>query len=112
MKTTLISDEPVKSDKKHLGNVKLSEAGKAIKIHVFETEKFLVIPLAEISKRELGRIYEYIEGEPEIVGEIIPPENGKKNYKLVINENIYFLKETYVQLLLKGSKLTLMLMEE
>ena len=115
MKTKII-DEDVKNqsakvDKIHLGNAKLSESKKAIKIQIFDPEQFYVIPIAEITKNVVGKVYEYVSGEPEIVGEIFL-QKEKKFYELHIKENIYYLKSTYVQLFISGSNLVLSIQEE
>jgi hypothetical protein len=99
-------------DKKHLANVKLSESKKAVKLHIFETDKFYVIPLMEL-KKSAGKVFEYVEGEPVIIGEIVPPKKGVPQFwVLKVKANIYYLKDTYVQLLLNETNLTLSIFQE
>lgn len=99
------------TEKQHLGNLKLSESKKAIKIHLFKPERFLVIPINELShKNTVGRVLTYIDGEAEIVGEIYPQANSKYHV-LKIDEDEFFIKSTYIELLLKGSELVLVIQE-
>jgi hypothetical protein len=113
MHTEIIEEvgKTTKPEKNHIGNAKLSTSKKAVKVNIFKTNKFYVISLAEITENSIGKVYEYVEGEPEIVGEIITSTNSKF-YEIKIDENIYFLKQTYVQLFKNGSGLILPLYEE
>jgi hypothetical protein len=100
--------------KKHIANLKLSEGKKALKIHFFMGDKFCIIPLHEF-KKPIGKVFEYIENIPEIVGEILPPQKGSgkiKLWRISIKTNMYYIKDTYIQLLLNESNLTLPIYEE
>jgi hypothetical protein len=102
-----------KPDKKHIGNLKLSESKKAVKGHIFTLELFFVISLAEIAGNKVGKIYQYVEGRPEIIGEILPPtKNTKPLYQLKIDNDFYYIKEQYIKLFQNGSNLTLGIFEE
>lgn len=104
---TSIADE-----KKHIGNAKLSEAKKAIKIHFFENNKFFVIPLKEIENRTVGRVYEYSDGIPEVAGEILPPKKNSNLWTIIIKSQFYYLKDNYVVMLQNNTNLTLGIWEE
>jgi len=106
------------TEKKHIGNMKLSESKKAIKLHLFISgnNKYYVLPLGElqtvIENQKSGRFFEYIENIPEIVGELLPLKNkSDKYYQANIKTDIVYIKTTYINLLLKGSDLTLMIHE-
>ena len=105
--------ESVRVEKSHIGNIKLSQSKKAIKLHIFNPEKFYVIPIQELSCKT-GKVYEFIEGESEIVGEICSPEKGKKQFWKVIIKNslILYIKDTYIQMLKNESLLSLPINEE
>ena len=104
---------PVLTDKKHIGNSKLSDSGKAIKIHIFKPEIFLVIPLTEIAdKSDIGKVFHYSNNVSEIVGEIYKPKSGGKFFTIHVDESTYFLQANYVSLLMKGSPLLLPVFEE
>lgn len=106
------------TEKKHIGNMKLSESKKAIKLHLFigGNNKYYVLPLGElqtvIKNQKSGRFFEYIDNIPEIVGELLPLKNkSDKYYQANIKTDIAYIKTTYIDLLLKGSDLTLMIHE-
>jgi hypothetical protein len=100
-------------EKKHIGNIKLSYSKKAIKIHIFTPENFYVIPLMEL-EHNVGKIYQFKEGISEIVGEIIPPEKGKKQLWSVHikNTQIIYIKDNYIKMLKNNSGLSLPIQEE
>jgi hypothetical protein len=100
------------SDKKHLGNARLSYSGQSIKIHIFTPEAFYVIPLREIHLKKVGRISEYKDGNPEIVGECIAPKKGGFLWSLKIKTSIFYFRDTYMQLLLGNTSLSLGIYEE
>lgn len=100
-------------EKIHLGNVKLSESKKAVKVHIFNGEKKYVIPLKELSENTtVGRVYEYLNGKPEIVGEIFKETKQSSFYTLNIGDNIFNIKNNYVKLLLNNTNLTLPIYDE
>lgn len=106
--------EPVeKSEKLHIGNAKLSETKKAVRIHIFEGDQLFVIPLQEISlKKEIGRVYEYQGIQSEICGEIFKRDNNSEFYTMRIKESEYFIKTTYINLFLNNTNLTLPIYQE
>lgn len=106
-------DENVKiSEKKHIGNIKLSDSKKAIKLHIFETNKFYVIPIPEF-KNKVGKIFEYTDGISEVVGEFSMPKKNEKFWQIKIgNTIIYSIRDTYIQLMLNMSDLCLKVYDE
>jgi hypothetical protein len=113
VENSLIAEPVSKGEKKHIGNLKLSESKKAIKGHIFATELFFVISLSEIQGNKVGKIYQYISGQPEIIGEILPPTNkNKPMYQVNIDHEIYYIKPSYIQMFQNGSNLTLGIFEE
>lgn len=106
------SEIETQKDKRHLGNIKLSESKKAINIHIFETDKFYVIPLMELRKNA-GKIFEYVDGKANLIGEIIPPKKNLSQFWILkIKSRLYYFKDSYVQLLLNETELTLSISEE
>jgi hypothetical protein len=105
-------------EKEHIGNVKLSESKKAIKIHIFSPEQFFVIPISEITKElnhpkpKIAKVFQYVNGEADVVGELYPPVNEKKYYSLTVESETYKIRTNYIQLLLNNSNLTLNVYKE
>jgi len=96
----------------HLGNIKLSDSKKAIKLHIFEGDKFYVIPLQELLN-PVGKVFHYIDGLSEVCGEITQlKRKNKPFYQVKIFTNLYYIKSTYIELLKNGSELTLGFFEE
>jgi len=107
-----VEGNPVKLlEKTHLGNVKLSESKSAVKLHIFKYDRFYVIPIQEFFK-PFGKIFEYIEGHPELIGEVSPSKDKKHLWSFRIKTDIFYLKDSYVQMLLNETNLTLMIFEE
>jgi hypothetical protein len=98
-------------DKKHLGNVKLSSTRKSINIHIFQANKFYTLPLNEVSEKA-GKIFQFISGQPEVIGEISPMKKGEQFRTLKIKTDFYYLKKDYLAMLTNGSNLTLAIYEE
>ena len=117
-KNVIVTDETKNSpitnpEKVHLGNAKLSDSKKAIKIHIFEGDKFFVIPRKEISDScAVGRVYEYQDMKPEICGEIFKPEKTSDFYTMRIQGVLYHIKTTYINLLLNDTNLVLPIHQE
>jgi hypothetical protein len=105
--------ESVRVEKEHIGNIKLSASKKAIKLHLFNPEHFYVIPLQDLSQK-VGKVFEYIEGIPEVIGEISQPEKGKKQlWKVIIKNNRFiYIKDSYIQMMKNESELSLPIHEE
>ena len=116
MDTVISSNEKVSTpEKAHIGNAKIAPSGKAVKIHIFEGNHFFVIPSQELNDAKtgkVGRIFEYSQNESEIVGEITAPKNGSKFYRLSVKSSFYYLKNTYVDMLLNGSTIVFHIREE
>ena len=118
MKTTLSEVEnstkkPEKTEKLHIGNLKLSESKKAIKGHIFSLGLFFVISLSEIQDNKVGKIYQYVNGNPEIIGEILPhTKGGKPCFRAIINDVSYFIKKQYIKMFQNGTQLTLAIYQE
>lgn len=104
---------------KHIGNMKLSNEKKAVKIHLFSPEKFLICPISQLENdKETKRIYMYQDGKPELVGELQAPKNkGESFWNLILygNENedsIIHIKNQYINLMKNYTNLTLGIYEE
>jgi len=109
----ILTDKPtLKISKNHIGNLKLSTSKLSIKFHLFESDKFYIIPLEQLTQPS-GKIFEYIDNIPELVGEIQKPIKGKKQlWKMLIHTHYFYVKDTYVNMLMNECSLTLPVYEE
>jgi len=108
----ILSDSKnTKNEKKHIGNLKLSATKRAIKIEIFNPQKYYVIPLKELDNK-VGKVFEYIDSYPEVVGEIHQVNKNTNLRDLFIKANIYHIKNTYLEILKNGSELVLQIFEE
>ena len=108
----LTDKQIIRIEKKHIANLKLSTSKLSIKLHHFETDKFYIIPLEQLNQPS-GKIFEYVDNLPELVGEIQPPQKGKNQlWKLLIKTNYYYVKDTYINMLKNECSLTLPVYDE
>ena len=109
----ILADKPtLKISKDHIANLKLSTSKLSIKFHFFKEDKFYIIPLEQLNQPS-GKIFEYVDNLPELVGEIQPPQKGKKQlWKLLIKTNYYYVKDTYINMLRNECSLTLPVYDE
>jgi len=109
----ILADKPtLKISKDHIANLKLSTSKLSIKFHFFKEDKFYIIPLEQLNQPS-GKIFEYIDNIPELIGEIQPPQKGTKQlWKLLIKTNYYYVKDTYINMLRNECSLTLPVYDE
>jgi hypothetical protein len=105
-----INTPVLKDKKKHLGNIKLSNSKLTIKVHIFNPEMFLIIPLRNIDA-QISKVYSYAGSIPEVVGEITHKEKTPF-YQLKIKRTIYSIRANYIDLIKNESMLTLHIYEE
>jgi hypothetical protein len=108
--------DAVKYDKKHVGNIRLSNSKKAISVHIFNPERFYSVPVSVIGNK-VGKVTQFVNQEAQIAGEIIPPNfrnlNSNKNFWLLkINNEMFHIKKEYIDILVNNSNLVLGIYEE